>query len=237
MLASTQGKTATMKTAPSTAGHGRKPSLGNAASTWSRNSRYTLRIPLIGRELQASSRHIRRQVETVLYLPSHSWRSLYEFEQEACNAVFGALYQQGEKTSFAMYAEMEILYYVQEGQSGYLSPKAERVVLDESNWDEVLEMVLSGEAKKVELRANWWRSKFTGQVSKNMTTQTPSNFPVHKSMEHMSGALPSSVKSNGGMSPRRSATMLSRRSSGIERNESPISRADSGHGQMPAPSK
>ncbi|THY33332.1 hypothetical protein D6D01_02260 [Aureobasidium pullulans] len=238
MLASSQGKAATMKTAPSTAEHTRKSSLGTAASTWSRNARYTLRIPLLGRQIHVSSRQVCRQVETVIYVPSKSYRGFHELEQDVCSAIFGALYEQGEKTSFAMYAEMEILYNTQDNQSGYLSPKRERATLDEHNWEVIMELVLSGEAKKVELRANWHRSKGSGQSSKNMsTTQTPSNFPVHKSMERLSMGLPSPARSSGSVSPRRSETMSTRRSSGSERDDSPVSRTDSGFGQMPELSK
>ena len=235
MLASASSKTATMRKAPITSGHERKASLSNSTSAaqWSRSARYTLRVPLMGREISTATNRIRRQVETVLFLPSNSYRSLHDFEQEACNAIFGALYQQGERTNFAMYADLEIVFQVQDCQSGYLSPKCERRSLDEQNWDEILELVLSGEAKKVELRANWWRSRGSGRVSNNiLTTQTPSSFPVRKSMDQMSAALPSPGKTSGNISPRRSDTMSSRGSVGSDRVQSPVSRVDSGHCQQ-----
>ncbi|KAH0282596.1 hypothetical protein KCU62_g9611, partial [Aureobasidium sp. EXF-3399] len=233
MLASSQGKAATMRTAPSTE-HIRKSSTGTAVSTWSRNARYTLRMPLIGRQIHVSSRRACLHIESVLYVPSTLYRTFYEFEREVCSAIFGALYEQGEKTGFAMSAEMELLYHVQDGQSGYLSPKRERFILDEDNWEECLERVLSGEAKKAELRATWHRSKRSGQVSKSMsTTQTPSNFPARKEMEHMSAGARSPTRSNSNSTcPRCSETMSTRRSSGSERDNSPVSRTDSGLGQM-----
>jgi hypothetical protein len=232
MLASSQGKTATMRTASSTSGQIQRKSSGTLESTWSRNTRYTLRIPLVGRQIHVSSRRACRQVESVLYVPSTIYRSFYELEREVCSAIFGALYEQGEKTSFAMSAEMELLYHVQEGQSGYLSPKREKFVIDEDNWEEGLDLILSGAAKKVELRATWHRSKGSGQLSKSMSpTQTPSNFPIRKDMEHMSAGLRSPTRTSS-TSPRRSETMSTRRSSGSERDNSPVSRTDSGLGQM-----
>lgn len=162
------------------------------------------------------------------------YRTFYELEREVCSAIFGALYEQGEKTGFAMSAEMELLYYIQDGQSGYLSPKRERYILDEDNWEEGLGRVLSGQAKKVELRATWHRSKGSGQLSKTLsTTQTPSNFPVRKETEHMSAGLRSPARTDSGStSPRRSETMSTRRSSASERDKSPVSRTDSGLGEM-----
>ncbi|KAG9605540.1 hypothetical protein KCV04_g18728, partial [Aureobasidium melanogenum] len=133
-----------------------------------------------------------------------------------------------------MSIEMELLYYVQDGQSGYLSPKRERLILDEDNWEEGLELVLSGEAKKVELRVNWHGSKGSGQQSKAMsTTQTPSNFPAHKNIQH---ALRSPTRTSSN-SPGRSETMSTRRSSRSGRDNSPVSRTDSGLGQMVEVSK
>ncbi|KAI5266747.1 hypothetical protein E4T47_08249 [Aureobasidium subglaciale] len=218
-----------MKTAPSTSDN-RNSSLRTASSTWSRNSRYTLRLPLIGRQIHASSRRPCRQVETALYMPSTLYRSFHEFEREICSAIFGALYEKGETTSFAMYAEMELLYHVQDGQSGYLSPKRERVTLNDENWEDVLELVLSGSAKKAELRAVWHRSKGSAQLSKSMS---PSNFPAHKNTD-----LPGPIRSGSSVSPRRSETMSTRRSSsGSGRDTSPVSRADSGLGQMAVLSK
>ena len=133
-----------------------------------------------------------------------------------------------------MSAEMELLYYVQDGQSGHLSPKRERYILDEGNWEEGLERVLSGQAKKVELQATWHRSKASGQLSKTLsTTQTPSNFPVRKETEHKSAGVHSPTRTNSGStSPRRSETMWTRRSLGGERDNSPVSRTDSGLGEM-----
>ncbi|CAD0091005.1 unnamed protein product [Aureobasidium mustum] len=139
-----------------------------------------------------------------------------------------------------MSIEMELLYHVQEGQSGFLSPKRERFILDEDNWEEGLELVLSGEAKKVELRANWHGSKGSGQQTKaTSTTQTPSNFPVHKKVQHVSVTLrsPTRTSSSSSNSPRRSETMSTRRSSRSERDNSPVSRTDSGLGQMVEASK
>ncbi|KAI4737858.1 hypothetical protein E4T50_11682 [Aureobasidium sp. EXF-12298] len=233
MLASSQGKAATMRTASSTSGQTRKSSTGTI-STWSRNARFSLRIPLVGRQIHISSQRACRQVESVLYIPSMLYRSFYELEREVCSALFGALYEQGEKTSFAMSTEIELLYHVQDGQSGCLSPKRERYILDEDNWEEGLERVLSGEAKKVELRATWHRSKGSGQISKSMsTTQTPSNFPARKEMEPMSASPRSPTRTNSsGTSPRRSETMSTRRSSKSERDNSPVSRTDSGLGEM-----
>lgn len=237
MLASSQSKAATMKTASSTLEYIRKSSVGTAVSTWSRNTRYSVRIQLVGRQIHSSSRRGCRQVESVLYVPSILYRSFHELEREVCSAIFGALYQQGEKTNFAMSIEMELLYHVQDGQSGYLSPKRERLVLDEDNWEEGLELVLSGEAKKVELRAFWHGSKGSGQQTKAMsTTQTPSNFPVHKKMQQPSVALRSPTRTSSN-SPRRSETMSTRRSSRSERDNSPVSRTDSGLGQMVEMSK
>ncbi|KAG9562106.1 hypothetical protein KCV04_g14157, partial [Aureobasidium melanogenum] len=231
MLASSQSKAATMKTASGNSGHIRKSSLGSAVSNWSRNTRYTVRIPLVGRQIHSSSRRGCRQVDSVLYVPSMLYRNFHELEREVCSAIFGALYEQGERTNFAMSIEMELLYHVQDGQSGYLSPKRERLILDEDNWEEGLELVLSGEAKKVELRANWHGSKNSGQQSKAMsTTQTPSNFPVQKNILHASVVRsPTRTSSN---SPGRSETMSTRRSSRSERENSPVSRTDSGLGQM-----
>ncbi|KAI5195876.1 hypothetical protein E4T39_08046 [Aureobasidium subglaciale] len=218
-----------MKTAPSTS-ENRNSSLRTASSTWSRNTRYTLRIPIIGRQIHASSRGPCRQVETALYMPSTLYRSFHEFEREVCSAIFGALYEQGETTSFAMYAKMELLYHVQDGQSGYLSPKRERVTLDEENWEDILKLVLSGSAKKAEVRAVWHRSKGSAQLSKSMS---PSNFPAHKSMDHTDPS-----RSGCSVSPRRSETMSTRSgSSGSGRDTSPVSRADSGLGQMAVLSK
>ncbi|KAI4750683.1 hypothetical protein E4T52_16741 [Aureobasidium sp. EXF-3400] len=233
MLASNQGKAATMRTASSTSGQTRKSSTGTL-STWSRNARFSLRIPLVGRQIHISSQRACRQVESVLYMPSMLYRSFYELEREVCSAIFGALYEQGEKTSFAMSTEIELLYHVRDGQSGYLSPKCERYILDEDNWEEGLERVLSGEAKKVELRATWHRSKGSGQISKSTsTTQTPSNFPARKEMEPMSASSRSPTRTNSSStSPRRSETMSTRRSSKSERDNSPVSRTDSGLGEM-----
>lgn len=223
-----------MRSASSTSGHIRKSSTGTAVSTWSRNARYTIRIPLVGRQIHASSHRACLHVESVLYVPSSLFRTFDEFEREVCSAIFGALYEQGEKTGFAMSAEMELLYYVQDGQSEYLSPKRERYTLDEDNWVEGLERVLSGRAKKVKLQATWHRSKRSGQLSKTLsTTQTPSNFPVRKEMEPMSADSRSPSRTNSGSSsPRRSGTISTRRSSGSERDKSPVSRTDSGLGQM-----
>ncbi|KAI4724558.1 hypothetical protein E4T49_07693 [Aureobasidium sp. EXF-10728] len=235
MLASSQSKAATMKTVPSTSEHIRKSSLGTAVSTWSRNTRYTLRVPLIGRQIHVSSRRACRQVESVLYVPSMLYRSFAELEREVCSAIFGALYEQGETTNFAMTVEMELLYYAQDGQ-GCLSPKRERIILDEDNWEERLELVMSGEAKKVALRANWHGSKGSGQVSKTLsTTQTPSNFPVHKKMQLAAGQQSPTRASSS--SPRRSGTTSTRRSSRSERDNSPVSRTDSGLGQVVEASK
>lgn len=231
MLASSQ--TATMRTAPSTSAQNLKSSTGTAVSTWSRNARYTLRIPLVGRQIHVSSRRACLQVESVLYIPSILYRTFYELEREVCSAIFGALYKQGEKTSFAMSAQMELVYYVQDVHSGILSPKRERFILDEDNWEEGLERVLSGEAKKVELRATWHRSKGSGQLSKTLST-TPSNFPVRKEMEYKKAGphSPTSSTRSSSNSPRRSETMSTRRSSRTERDNSPVSRTDSGLGQM-----
>jgi hypothetical protein len=240
MLASNFGQTATMKRAStSTIDKTQKSSVATAASTWSRRARYTLRIPLIARQIQSSSRQTCQTLETALYMPSDGYRSLYEFEQEVCSAIFGALYDQGEKTGFAMYADMEIIYHIQDAKSGCLSAKRERAILDEDNWDEILELVLSGKAKKVELRANWYKSRGSGQVCKDMTTtQTPSNFPARKSLEQqLSTALPSMRSSSGSVSPRRSVTTSTRRSSGTGRANSPVSRTDSGLGQLPGLTK
>ncbi|KAG9658307.1 hypothetical protein KCU95_g7543, partial [Aureobasidium melanogenum] len=237
MLANSQSKAATMKTASSNSGHIRKSSLGSAVSNWSRNTRYTVRIPLVGRQIHSSSRRGCRQVDSVLYVPSMLYRNFHELEREVCSAIFGALYEQGERTNFAMSIEMELLYHVQDGQSGYLSPKRERLILAEDNWEEGLELVLSGEAKKVELRANWHGSKGSGQQSKAMsTTQTPSNFPAHKNIQHASVALRSPARTSSN-SPGRSETMSTRRSSRSERDNSPVSRTDSGLGQMVDASK
>ncbi|KAI4792856.1 hypothetical protein E4T44_12151 [Aureobasidium sp. EXF-8845] len=230
MLASSQAKAATMRTASSTSGNIQKSSSGTVVSTWSRNTRYTLRIPLIGRQIHVSSRRACRQVESVLYVPSTLYRGFYELEREVCSAIFGALYEQGEKTSFAMSVEMELLYHVQDGQSGYLSPKRERFVIDENNWEEGMDLILSGEAKKTELRATWHRSKGSAQLSKSMST-TPSNFPLRKDMEQMSTGVRSPMRTSSS-SPRRSETMSIRRSSGSERDNSPVSRTDSGLGEM-----
>ncbi|CAD0093566.1 unnamed protein product [Aureobasidium vineae] len=235
MLASSQSKAATMKTASSASEHIRKSSLGTSASTWSRNTRYTLRIPLVGRQIHVSSRRACRQVESVLYIPSMLYRSFAELEREVCSAIFGALYVQGETTNFSMAVEMELLYDVQD--RGCLSPKRERFMLDEDNWEEGLELVMSGEAKKAELRANWHGSKGSGQLSKTTsTTQTPSNFPVHKNMQ-LAVRSPTRTSSSSSSSPRRSETMSTRRSSRSERDNSPVSRTDSGLGQMAGVSK
>lgn len=226
-----------MKTAPGTSEHIRKSSVGTAVSTWSRTTRYSLRIPLIGRQIHVSSRRAYQQVESALYVPSLLYRSFFEFEREVCSAIFGALYEQGQRTNFAMSVEMELLYHVQDGQSGHLSPKREKFILDEDNWEEGLELVLSGEAKKAELRANWHGSKGSGQQGKAMsTTQTPSNFPSHKNVQHVSVALRSPTRTSSN-SPRRSETMSTRRSSRSERDNSPVSRTDSGLGQMVEVSK